>query len=108
MGRRAFGGELSEAGNVVSIFTGEAFCISATADLSVEAAEDVKREGEARAGADLRNAAVRHDSARVGRDPDVPINWDRVLQIDLIPGNIGHEVHMLLLYMRAVEKQSWE
>lgn len=90
---------------VVSASTGEASCISATADLFVEVAEDVKREVESRASAGLRDAGVRHESARVGRDPGVPMNWDRVLQIDLIPRNIGHEVHMLLLYM-TVKRQS--
>lgn len=105
LGRAAFEDGFSEAGNIVSASTGEALCNSATADLFVEAAEDVKREVEARAGAGLGDAAVRHDSARVGRDPGVPMNWDRVLQIDLIPWNIGHEVHMLLLYKRAVEAE---
>lgn len=41
------------------------------------------------------------------------MNWDRVLQIDLIPWNIGHEVRMLLLYMmveggrRAIAMRDW-
>lgn len=100
-GRIAFGGGDFEPDDVVSASTGEASCDSATADLFVEVADDVKREVESRASAGLRDAAVRHESARVGRDPGVPMNWDRVLQIDLIPRNIGHEVHMLLLYMRA-------
>lgn len=102
----AFGGVDSEAGGIVSASISEASCSSAAADLFVEVAEDVKREVESRASAGLRDAAVRHESARVGRDPGVPMNWDRVLQIDLIPRNIGHEVHMLLLYMRAVKRQS--
>lgn len=104
-GRIALGGGDSEPVDVVSASIGEAPCISATADLCAEVAEDVKREVESSAGAGLRDAAVRHESAGVGRDPGVPMNWDRVLQIDLIPRNIGHEVHMLLLYM-TVKRQS--
>lgn len=105
-GRITFEGGDSEADDVVSASKSEASCNSATADLFVQVAEDVKREVEIGASAGLRDAAVRHESARVGRDPGVPMNWDRVLQIDLIPWNIGHEVHMLLLYMGAVKRQS--
>jgi hypothetical protein len=102
-GRTGFEDGICESEDVVSASIEEASCDSATADLFVEAAEDVKRQVVARAGVGLRDAAVRHESARVGQDPGVPMNWDRVLQIDLIPWNIGHEVHMLLLYMVAVE-----
>jgi hypothetical protein len=105
-GRAAFEDVDSESVNNVPASIDEASCDSATADLFVEVAVDVKREVEFRASVGLRDAAMRHESEKVGRDPGVPINWDRVLQIDLIPWNIGHEVHMLLLYMRAVKRQS--